>query len=102
MDRDHAGPKRFGKSRAFLLACRVGVQHRVQALPLAEQLQGRRAATGPAQSQTRHAPLLQREQIERTLDHADTASIATGMIPTHQRLGTGQPEVAGQIIGRLQ
>ena len=80
--RDHAGPERIGKTPGCLLACWVGVQHRVQALPLAEQLLGRWAETRPAQSQTGHAPLMQRQQIERTLDDADAAAIAPGLIPT--------------------
>jgi hypothetical protein len=53
-----------------------------------EQLEGRLAVARPAQSHSGDAPLLQGQQIERALDHADTASIAIGLIPTQQRLGT--------------
>ena len=88
LHRGHAGAERFDETGGCLLPRCVGVQHCVQALPLAEQLQRRRAETGPAQRQRRHAPLLQCEQIEWPLDDTDATSVATGLIPPQQRLGT--------------
>jgi hypothetical protein len=43
-----------------------------------------------------------KSHIERTLDDTDAASVATGLIPTEQRLGSRKPKVARQILSWIQ
>jgi hypothetical protein len=43
-----------------------------------------------------------KSHIERTLDDADAASVATRLVPTQQGLRTRQTEVARQVVGGLK
>jgi hypothetical protein len=45
---------------------------------------------------------LQRQQIDWPLNDANGASVATGLIPTQERLGPRESKIARQILNTLQ